>query len=183
MFTTGVVRDGSVLREILLLQKENLPAGLSPQEVRDQGFVTVEHSLDVLAKMHTLLPSVVAHENDSLVGYALSMATECSELIPVLRPLFDVLGRIELDGRLLADRPFYVMGQVCVAKTHRGLGVFDALYAAHRQSYASRFELLVTEISERNTRSLRAHARVGFRVVHRYRDETDAWNVVAWDWR
>ena len=49
--------------------------------------------------------------------------------------------------------------------------------------YAERFELLVTEISTRNQRSLRAHARVGFEPVHRYRDDVDEWEIVAWDWR
>jgi RimJ/RimL family protein N-acetyltransferase len=37
----------------------------------------------------------------------------------------------------------------------------------------------VTEVSTSNTRSLRAHARVGFEVVTTYRDATDEWAVVA----
>jgi RimJ/RimL family protein N-acetyltransferase len=66
---------------------------------------------------------------------------------------------------------------------HRGSGVFDALYAEHRAQYADRYDLLVTEVATRNTRSMRAHERVGFRTLHTYRDATDEWALIAWDWR
>ena len=83
----------------------------------------------------------------------------------------------------LKDRRYYVMGQVCVAKAYRGKGVFDRLYAAHREHLRHRFDACVTEISVRNPRSLRAHARVGFEELERYRDAADEWVVVIWDLR
>jgi GNAT superfamily N-acetyltransferase len=181
VLTAELVRNETQLEQILLLQSENLPAVLSPDEARTQGFVTLQHSLEALRRMHEVLPSVVAHDDDRLVGYALSMARECRQVVPVLEPLFEVLDRLSLPGQPLADRTSYVMGQVCVAKQSRGRGVFEALYAAHRKAYASRFEVLTTEISIRNPRSLRAHARIGFRDIHRYDDATDSWVVVAWD--
>jgi L-amino acid N-acyltransferase YncA len=64
-----------------------------------------------------------------------------------------------------------------------GQGVFDLLYAGHREHYARSYQLLVTEISARNARSLRAHQRVGFSELTRYRDETDDWVIVALDLR
>jgi GNAT superfamily N-acetyltransferase len=180
--TAGLVEDVGVLDEILALQRENLPARLSAEEAREQGFVTLEHTQDILRQMHAVLPSVGAWEDGRLVGYALSMPRECRGLIPPLAPMFEVLDTLLVEGRPLARVPYYVMGQVCVAKAHRGRGVLEALYAAHRDAYASRFEELVTEISGRNVRSLRAHARVGFRDIHRYRDAMDSWVVVAWNW-
>jgi L-amino acid N-acyltransferase YncA len=179
----GLVDDVALLEQILQLQHDNLPANLSPTEARAQGFVTLEHSLDALRRMHAMLPSVVARENGRLVGYALAMARECRAVVPVLEPMFQVLDSLQRDGGPLARRRYYVMGQVCVEKASRGRGVLEALYAAHRDAYASRFDELVTEISVRNTRSLKAHARVGFRDIHRYQDATDSWVVVAWDWR
>jgi len=80
-------------------------------------------------------------------------------------------------------RRYYVMGQICVAKAYRGQGVFDRLYAAHREHLRHRFDACVTEISVRNPRSLRAHARVGFEELERYRDAADEWVVVIWDLR
>jgi hypothetical protein len=182
MIRAGLVKDDVELAEILALQAENLPASLSEAEARQQGFVTVHHSLDALRAMHAAMPSVVARSDGRLVGYALAMARECRELIPVLQPFFRMLDRLAWRGRPLPEVPFYVMGQICVAKAARGSGVVEALYQAHRGEYGGRFEVLATEISVRNPRSFRAHARVGFEEIHRYRDAVDEWVVVGWGW-
>lgn len=164
------------LEQILALQRVNLAHNLTAEETAAQGFVTVVHDLPLLRRMHAIAPSIVAVDGDVLAGYALVMPVECRELIPVLVPMFDRLDALGF-GR------YYIMGQICVAKSHRGRGVFDALYAAHRAHLGSRYERCVTEVATRNTRSMRAHARVGFRVVETYRDATDEWALVAWDWR
>jgi GNAT superfamily N-acetyltransferase len=110
------------------------------------------------------------------------MPRECRPLVPVLEPMFALLDGLAYQGQPLASRRFYVMGQVCVDKAHRGKGLFDALYHQHREQLRLRYDLCVTEIATRNTRSLRAHARVGFETVHTYRDASDTWAVVLWDW-
>jgi RimJ/RimL family protein N-acetyltransferase len=71
------------------------------------------------------------------------------------------------------------MGQICIAPEHRGRGIFDALYAGHRRHFADAYDLLVTEVATRNGRSLRAHLRVGFEEVLRYRDDVDEWVLIA----
>jgi len=90
--------------------------------------------------------------------------------------------RQRLDSLGVTRQRFYVMGQVCVGKPWRGKGVFDLLYQAHRRHLRARFDCSVTEVAMRNTRSLRAHERVGFTVIDRYRDQTDDWAVIRWDW-
>jgi hypothetical protein len=176
------VRERSELERILGLQRDNLAPSLTAAEAREQGFVTVQHTLETLERMHALGPSIVVNAGDELAGYALTMTLEAQEFVPVLRPMFELLGALRFRGRPLCERHFYVMGQVCVARAYRGKGVFDELYAGHRRVYSGRFDLLVTEIATRNTRSLRAHERVGFVPVHQYRDATDEWLIVAWDW-
>ena len=161
------------LPQILALQAANLEPALV--DTKD-GFVTVVHTPEILARMHALQPSVVARHGGRVVAYALSMPRETRALLPLLAPFF-----AKLDDLLPNDR-WYVMGQVCVDRAHRGSGVFDALFAAHRAHYAASFECLVTEIATRNVRSLRAHARVGFETILTYRDDTDEWVVVAWRW-
>ena len=160
------------LGAILELQQQNLARNLAG--IAD-GFVTVEHTPEILRRMHALEPSIVAREGERLAGYALVMPAECREFIPVLRPMF-----ARLDA--LGVRDFYVMGQVCVAPAWRGKGVFDGLYRAHRDLLGGKFSRVVTEVSARNPRSLRAHYRVGFRDLERYRDATDEWALMAWDW-
>jgi L-amino acid N-acyltransferase YncA len=172
-FEVGLVADDADLEQILSLQAANLEPAL---ENKADGFVTVVHTLAILRAMHAKLPSVVARADGRVVGYALSMDPTTRTLVPILAPFF-----AKLDELLPGDR-YYVMGQVCVDRAFRGAGVFDALFAAHRARFSDRFEVLVTEIATRNGRSIRAHERVGFRTVARYRDEVDDWVVVAWRW-
>ena len=171
-----VAGDGE-LEQILDLQRRNLARNLSERELAESGFVTVEHTLEVLRRMHALVPSIIAMDGTELAGYALVMPVECRSFIPVLEPMFQ-----RLDGLGLFQRRFYVMGQICVAPPYRGRGVFDLLYGAHRQHLRSRFDSVVTEVSTRNPRSLRAHSRVGFEELERYRDATDEWVLLIWSW-
>ena len=170
------------LAAILALQRANLERAVDGDEARAQGFVTVEHTLEILRAMHAMAPSLVARNRvdgaEHVVGYALVMPREARALLPILAPMF---ARLEALPALTSLR-WYVMGQICVAKSHRGRGLVDALYAAHRERYADRYDACVTEIAVRNERSMRAHERVGFRVIDRYRDDTDDWAVVSWRW-
>ena len=177
MVEAGPVENEEELEQILALQRANLPGQLSGEEIAADGFVTVEHTLDLLKRMHAMVPSIVAREGASVVGYALVMPVECRSLIPVLEPMFQRLDSLGMSGQR-----FYVMGQICVGKPWRGKGVFDLLYQAHRRHLRGRFDCSVTEVATRNTRSMRAHERVGFTVIDRYRDATDDWVLLRWDW-
>jgi len=57
--------------------------------------------------------------------------------------------------------------------------LFDALYAEHRIRFGGEFDWLVTEISTRNPRSAKAHARAGFVEIDHFQDAIDAWSVVG----
>jgi len=48
------------------LQRANLTRNLGAEEIASQGFVTVEHSLEVLRRMHAIRPSIVAMEGEQL---------------------------------------------------------------------------------------------------------------------
>ena len=49
--------------------------------------------------------------------------------------------------------------------------------------YGDRFDFIVTEVAGRNTRSLRAHTRVGFQTLHVYAHATtgEEWHVIVLD--
>jgi ribosomal protein S18 acetylase RimI-like enzyme len=178
MIEARPVKDEPELRQILDLQRANLARNLSADETASQGFVTVEHDLEVLRRMHAIAPSIIATDGDRLAGYALVMPLECRSFIPVLEPMFERLGAL---GFL--QRRFYVMGQICVGKPWRGQGVFDLLYRAHRRHLREAYDFVVTEVATRNNRSMRAHERIGFVTIERYRDATDEWALMSWDFR
>lgn len=173
--------DAADLQRILELQRANLATSIDEQELRSQGFVTAVHSLESLQQMHALGPSIIAKAGDQLAGYALTMLVEARHAVPILEPMFQQFEQLEWRGQRLLRLRHYVMGQVCIAKPFRGQGLFDALYQGHRAAYRERFQLLVTQVSARNPRSLRAHERVGFEPLHRFRDRVDEWVVLGWE--
>lgn len=168
--------------QVLELQSCNLKQHISKAEKETEGFVTLQHSREILALMHTIQPSVIAVDEGKVIGYALVMDKACRDLVPALEPMFTVLESLELNSKPIQEYKFYVMGQVCIDKAYRGTGVFAALYEKHRELFSQQYDFVVTEISADNPRSLRAHEKTGFRIIHRHAGEAEEWMVVVWDW-
>jgi len=183
-FTT--VSTSDEIREILELQARNHPSALTPRTMADQGFVTVRHSASVLQRMSEAAPAIVAKAAGRVVGYALVMPRNFAADVPILRPLFELLDTLSWKGVSLRTSPrWFVMGQICIADGYRGIGIFDGLYRTMAGIYRDRFDFTVTEVAARNTRSLRAHERVGFQALHFYADATtrEDWHIIALDLR
>lgn len=181
-----LVRGPRDVESILALQAENHRDVVDAETAQREGFTSVRHDPAVLHAMNRAYPSAIAVSGDVLAGYALMMAQQFRKDVPILEPMFSLFERLEWRGEPLAGNArWFVMGQVCVAKAFRGQGVFDGVYHQLRAAYASQFDFVLTEISQRNVRSMRAHRRVGFETLHVYRDEAadETWEVVVWDWR
>ncbi len=182
IFTTSTT--DKELSEIIALQKKNLSANLTVEEMQEQGFVTVVHSLDDLKKMNQFEQHLVIKDNDTVVGYLLAMTKKSEFDIPVLIPMFEVFGKLSYQNKLLADYNFIVVGQVCIDKEYRGKGLLNESYQAYKKTFSSKYDFTITEIATANQRSLNAHKTVGFTEIHRFTDSNQIeWSIVIWDWR
>lgn len=170
------------LEGILSLQRENLSTLLSQKEKDEQGFVTIQHSLEQLQAMHAIAPHVLAKENDQVVGYVLAMTLASREVVPLMVPLFENFDNSEIESKKITDYNPMVVGQVCVGKSQRGTGLFDKLYAAYREQYAATYDFAITSVALSNSRSLAAHQRIGFKIIHTFQDSLHPWAIVCWDW-
>ncbi|MEQ1745352.1 MAG: GNAT family protein [Saprospiraceae bacterium] len=175
------VQNEQDVRQILELQAANHASAISEETARSQGFITVRHDPDVLWRMNQAYPSVIAKDGERLAGYCLVMPRSFAPEVPILAPMFAMLETLAWHGRPLRDGGWFVMGQVCVAEDYRGQGVFDGMYAKLREVCSPAFDFVVTEVAERNTRSMRAHERVGFETFRVYHDATtgEVWHVVG----
>ncbi len=174
------------IHDMLDLQAANHKSVVSQETKRTQGFVTVKHDFEVLRDMNEGYPAAIARDVEGkLVGYALSMHPTFGERVPILWELFMRLERSEWKGRPITDYRWLVMGQICVAEAHRGNGVFDHLYAHLCNMWQAEFDLIVTEVSEDNPRSMRAHERVGFELIQAYTNpETgEGWRMIGLETR
>lgn len=184
MISITTVQSEAGILGVLALQQANLRKNVLPDVQVSQGFVTVEHNPDVLTRMNRAAPSIIAKDGDTVVGYALTMLPEFGADVPELLPLFSLLNTLSYEGQPIANYNWYVMGQVCVAENYRGQQLFDRMYAHQRAVYSNRYDLLITDISANNPRSLRAHSRVGFQPIHEFHDAIlgETWVIVGWDW-
>lgn len=175
-------RTDADLEQILALQAANLHEMVGADERREQGFVTLRHDLALLREMCLPHAHVVARVRgtDEIVAYALVMMNEFRPRLPLLEPMFVRLESVRWRGQAIADLRTYFMGQVCVAKEHRGQALVERMYAEHRRLMSPHFDLMITEIDRANTRSVRAHEKSGFEVIDEYTgDDGRAWVVVG----
>jgi hypothetical protein len=175
------------LEQILALQRANLPTSIGQHEQQREGFVTVQHDIDLLREMNAdPFPHIIAKHNDKVVGYALILQPSFEARLPLLSSMVRRLRAVTINDQPLTESTFFIMGQVCIQKEYRSrYGVFTGLYRTLQERMAVHFRYVVTLIAARNPRSLRAHYKVGFRNVLRYQDDDETgeeWVVVLWDW-
>ncbi len=183
MLYATTVKSEKDLQQIQKLNQQNLKKNLLEDEMVQEGFVSWFYSLDLLKKMHSLAPSIIVKDDDEVIAYALVTLKEASTFHNDLQAMIDNLQSVVYKGRRLLLYNFYLMGQVCIKRNFRGKGVFSLLYQEHKKVYYPKYDLLITEISANNKRSLKAHEKVGFKNIYIYHDKMDEWNVVGWDWR
>ncbi len=182
MISYGLANNQQDLQQILQLQEDNYPENISLEELNREGFVTVKHDLDLLEEMNQIHHHVLARDGEQVVGYALVMLKDFAHRIPVLVSMFKQIDQLHYRGQSLDSTPYFIMGQICIAKDYRGQGLFPGLYKEMKSRMMPYFPYVITEVSSRNPRSLRAHQKVGFETIRQYQDEDEDWHLLLWDW-
>ena len=182
MIDFDVARDTADLRQILRIQQANLPSVLNTEEMKTEGFVTLQHDLELLETMNMAFPHIVARDKMQVVAYALVMTTTFADRIPALYPMFNMIDQLEYNGRVLDRSAYVVMGQICVQLGYRGQGIFRRLYQKMAEELRRHFPFVITEVDESNPRSLAAHHHVGFETLHTYFADEKKWHILIWNW-
>jgi GNAT superfamily N-acetyltransferase len=182
MLRATLVTNDDELLQVCQLNFQNLKQNLSFEIQEQEGFVTWLYSIDLLKKMHELAPNIIIKDKGKVIAYALTTLKEAASFHPDLKTMFHNLETVQYKDKPLSDYSFYCMGQICVGKDYRGKGLSKALYQKHKEVYSSHYHFLLTEISTRNYRSMKAHEKIGFQSIYTYSDAMDEWNVVVWDW-
>ncbi len=183
MRTFTPITTDAELEQILELQACNLPQSITSDELADQGFVTVQHDLDLLKRINDLEQGILIRDDEEVIGYVLAMTNALRDSVPILVSMFDTFDQLTYKSKQLNAYRYIVVGQICIAKAYRGQGLFDEAYAAYRDLLSPKYDFTITEIALRNQRSLRAHQRIGFEIIHEYTSpEGEHWAIVVWEW-
>jgi hypothetical protein len=165
------------LEQIRALQIQNSISNITPEEKQQEGFVTVQHTVELLEQMNNACAHIIAKEGEDVVGFALVMLPEFRNEIEVLVSMFD-----RIDSLLPNPTSYVVMGQICVAKKYRKQGVFRGLYSFYKEQLQGQFDFLITDVAVINERSMQAHEAIGFKIIDTYEEDKVVWNIIAWDW-
>ncbi len=168
----------SELEQIITLQKSNTSLNISHDEKQKEGFVTVQHTYELLEKMNLACAHIIAKQEDKAVGYALVMLSDFRHEIEALVPMFE-----RIESHVPPEKNYVVMGQICIAKAFRKQGIFRGLYEYYKAELQNEFDYLVTEIDAKNTRSMQAHEAIGFKTKETYLEKEVLWNILFWDWK
>ena len=165
------------------LQTNNLRRLIGEEEAMKEGFVTSEYALSLLQQMHEIHPSIIVKEGEEVVGYTIVTNKEVYGAHPELDHLFNTLDATEYKGALLKNSNYILIGQVCVAKSHRGQGWVPKMYDYYKSLHAKNYTFLVTDISQANKRSIRMHQKIGFETIGVIEQVGTGWDIVLWDWK
>lgn len=177
------VSSDDELAGILSLHRENLLTNLSEETKQKEGYVTAEYNLQLLQTMHQLSPAVIAKDGETVVGYVLVVTRQFYGKHALMDDLFNCVDNITYQGDKLRDVDYALCGQLCVGKSHRGLGLVQRMYEFYREELKTEYKYCITDVAEGNPRSLKAHIKTGFEVIERIDYEGVKFDVILWDWR
>lgn len=181
MFNYTFAKTNDDLKDILALQKANLKENVSKEEAEQQGFVTCNHTLEVLNLMNHPHPHIIAKYNQELIGYALVMLKTHSDRVNEIVSMFNQINKLSWNNKMLKDENYVIMGQICIAKNYRSKGVFSGLYQTMFTALKPHFNCIITDIATTNKRSIRAHQKVGFESILTFKDDLQEWVLVLKD--
>lgn len=170
------------LQGIRGLQEDNLKKNLPAGEAENEGFVSAEYSLEFLQQMHNACPSIIARDGETIAGYALVAVQSIKQHHALLEDLFNVIDTIMYKGTSLKNINYVVVGQLCIAKNYRGIGLVKKLYDFYKAELSSKFDYAITDVAQNNPRSLKAHRKAGFEVIETLSYGGIDWFVILWDW-
>lgn len=176
------VSNKEEIRGIKALQTSNLKLNLTKAEMQQEGFLTASYSLELLEQMHYMEPAIIAKDGDTVVGYALAVTRGLYGQHDLLDDLFAQIDTHCYNGQMLATVNYILSGQLCVAKTHRGMGLVQKLYGFFKESLSGQYPYLITDVDDKNPRSVRAHIKTGFEIIGTLHYGGSDWHIVLWDW-
>ena len=182
MVQIKLVSDHSELEGIKKLQEENLQANVGIHEAAKEGFVSAVYSIEFLKTMHDVSPSVIAKDEEKVVGYALVATKEISDQHDLLAYLFNTIDTLVYKNFSLKDSKYVVVGQLCVAKNYRGKGIVQEMYQYYKKKLQSQYDYCLTDIAQSNPRSLKAHLKTDFKIISTLIFGGVGWDIVIWDW-
>ena len=168
--------------QIKSLQNLNLKCNIGETEAKAEGFVTAIYSCDFLKVMSDSTPAILATNNGVVVGYLLAVNRDTALKHDLLKKIVIVSDEVILKYPTLANTNYIIVGQLCIDKEYRGLGLVNRMYELYYETYHVQYNYCITDIAVNNPRSMKAHLKCGFKAMERLDHGGELFDLVIWDW-
>jgi GNAT superfamily N-acetyltransferase len=166
------------------LQKATHLKSVNDAEKEQQGFVSVETDIPLLSQINGDIGILVAEADERIVGYEVPLGLEHAAQIPLLDPFVERFTRLDYEGQKIGAYRWVIEGQINVDKAYKRQGIAEELHRNFVEMLRGKYDLIVTEISDQNPRSLHVHTKkLGLSVVDEYNAEGRNWYVLLQDIR
>jgi L-amino acid N-acyltransferase YncA len=146
---------------ILALQEPNLPD--------NGGTLSVRQSADWFKQTMADMPLIVARRDGKVVGYMVAASLAAKTHVAIVQ---DMLRNYP------ASPGCYSYGPVCVAGSERGKGLAGLMFAVLREQLPGRSAM--TFIRSDNAASLRAHEKMGLRILGEFENGGERYTALAY---
>ncbi len=172
------------LTQIKHLQESSHYRRVSNSEKEKEGFVSVESDIPLLRTINKDIGILVAEVDGKVVGYEMPLGSEQAAQIPLLDPFVERFTKLNYEGQKIGGYRWVIEGQINIDRNYKGQGIAEALHKNFVDLLRGKYDLIVTEISDQNPRSLHVHTKkLGLKIIDEYQAEGRNWYVLLQDIR
>lgn len=135
-------------------------------EDRPDGFVTTLFTDEQFARLIEEEDGLaIAADGERIVAYAMAASWQYWSQWPLFQYMIADLPNTVYLGQRLSTENSYQYGPICIHRDYRGTKVLPNLFEFSLRQMAPRYPILITFINRVNTRSYKAHKKLGLEVI------------------
>ena len=146
------------IEKVVILQDKYLLAN-TPENERQNGFVTTPFTVPQLEEVIGLDGLFVADDQGDIVAYAFAASWEYFSQWAIFPFMVNRFPDIKYCNFEINEQNSFQYGPVCIDMAYRGSGLFPRLFEVMRLAMNARYPIGVTFINKINQRSYEAHTK------------------------
>jgi hypothetical protein len=158
----------SDFQKMVELQNQNLYSVLSEEEQRDGVLLTAFREEDFRLMDQDLCIVVALEASEKLCGYLCASSLDPNSDFLFIRRMAERCVDLYHRGKALIHYKICIASPICIDRDHRGNLVFLKLCNALLERLPETYELAITLISVKNSKSLSSCLAINFRIIDRF---------------
>lgn len=167
---------------MLELQQQNLYSELTDLE-REAGFVTTPFTLPQIEDIISKEGLFISEIDSRLIAYAFAGTWDYFDQWPIFPFMTSRFPQLTYKNFDISREKSFQYGPVCVEKSYRGKQVFNHVFEEMRLHWLEKYPLSITFINQINSRSCRAHQKIGWDIIDEFDFNGNRYYSLAFDMR